>query len=192
MKQECCNINDTVQTYYHFIKAFVLKRVSDLETAEDIVQDVMFQLVKAHQKDIAVNHMKAWLFQVTRHTLAQHFKQDTENQSHLPDIDIAFEADFSSIITADYIVPMIGLLPEEYAQPLLMSDIEGIPQKEIASSMNLSLSNTKARIQRGRKKLRALFTECCHLDLDQNGQLIGCTIKTSCDPLHDISKKINS
>ena len=45
MAKECCNINDTVQEFYDYLKAFLLKRVSNSEVAEDIVQDVMLELV---------------------------------------------------------------------------------------------------------------------------------------------------
>ena len=190
MANECCNINDTVQEFYDYLKAFLYKRVSNNELAEDIVQDVMLELVKAHQKRQEVSNMKAWLFQVTRNTLSKHFKNNPNLIQEDWDAEFEFEDNFSKVVTEDYIIPMIGLLPKEYGEPLLMSDIKNIPQKEIAETLNLSLTNTKARIQRGRKKLRDLFTECCHLEFDRNGDFIGCTIKDSCEPLHEISKKI--
>lgn len=190
MANECCNINDTVQEFYDYLKAFLYKRVSSNELAEDIVQDVMLELVKAHQKGQEVSNMKAWLFQVTRNTLSKHFKNNPNLIQEDWDAEFEFEDNFSKVVTEDYIIPMIGLLPKEYGEPLLMSDIKNIPQKEIAETLNLSLTNTKARIQRGRKKLRDLFTECCHLEFDRNGDFIGCTIKDSCEPLHEISKKI--
>ncbi|MCG8574648.1 MAG: sigma-70 family RNA polymerase sigma factor [Flavobacteriales bacterium] len=190
MANECCNINDTVQEFYDYLKAFLYKRVSSNELAEDIVQDVMLELVKAHQKRQEVSNMKAWLFQVTRNTLSKHFKNNPNLIQEDWDAEFEFEDNFSKVVTEDYIIPMIGLLPKEYGEPLLMSDIKNIPQKEIAETLNLSLTNTKARIQRGRKKLRDLFTECCHLEFDRNGDFIGCTIKDSCEPLHEISKKI--
>ena len=190
MKEECCNINETVQEFYDFLKAFLLKRVSSSEVAEDIVQEVMLQLVKAHQNGVEVSNMKAWLFQVTRNTLARYFKENSKILEQSGDLDLELEQSFTNVITADYIVPMIGLLPEKYGKPLMMSDIENIPQKEIAERLNLSLSNAKVRIQRGRVKLRELFTECCDLEFDKNGNFVGCTIKDSCEPLQEISRNI--
>lgn len=93
---------------------------------------------------------------------------------------------------ADYIIPMIKLLPKEYAIPLMLSDIDKIPQKEIAKQLNLELSATKMRIQRARKKLRDLFVECCHLEYDKQGNFIGCVIKHSCKPLQNISTKLKN
>ncbi|WP_170864303.1 hypothetical protein [Fodinibius roseus] len=39
------------------------------------------------------------------------------------------------------------------------------------------------RIHRARKKLRGLFTTCCHIRFDANGEFAGCTIKDHCGPL---------
>lgn len=90
----------------------------------------------------------------------------------------------------NYIIPMIKLLPDIYAIPLMRSDIDHIPQKQIAKELDLNLSNTKMRIQRGRQKLRELFVECCELELDQNGNFISCSVKTSCTPLNNLNLNI--
>ena len=87
---------------------------------------------------------------------------------------------------------MIQLLPKDYANPLMLSDIDKIPQKEIAKQLNLELSATKMRIQRARTKLRSLFVECCHLEYDKQGNFTGCSIKASCDPLQNITKDLES
>jgi RNA polymerase sigma-70 factor (ECF subfamily) len=87
---------------------------------------------------------------------------------------------------------MIELLPKEYAKPLMLSDIDKIPQKDIAKQLNLELSATKMRIQRARIKLRALFVDCCHIEFDKQGNFIGCSIKEFCEPLQSISKELKN
>jgi RNA polymerase sigma-70 factor (ECF subfamily) len=64
------------------------------------------------------------------------------------------------------------LLPGEYRLPLLLSDLEGLPQKEVAERLGLSLSAAKSRVQRGRERLKSAFTECCHLTLDHRGTVM--------------------
>ncbi|MEE8378643.1 MAG: sigma factor-like helix-turn-helix DNA-binding protein [Candidatus Aminicenantaceae bacterium] len=48
-------------------------------------------------------------------------------------------------------------LPKNYQQALLLSEIESLPQKEVARKLGLSLPGAKARIQRGRKLLKNVW-----------------------------------
>ena len=196
--KECCNINEIVRDFYLYLKAYILKKTANEEIAKDIVQEVMLKLVESHKKSIKVNNIKAWLFQVTRNTIADYYK-DYYNKNK---IEFNFNEDWkehsisseniSTILESDFIIPMIGLLPEKYAKPLHLSDIENIPQKEIALQLNLGLSATKMRIQRGREKLKSLFIECCDIQYDKSGNFSSCTIKPHCTPLQEIEKKITN
>lgn len=193
MKKECCDLNEVIQEFYNYVKAYVFNKTKDKQLSEDIIQEVMFKLVESHQKSVDVKNVKAWLFQITRNTLYDYFNKNR--------IAIDFDKDLQTagpstekeplIQIEDYIVPMIALLPNDYALPLKMSDLDNIPQKEIAKQLNLGLSATKMRIQRARVKLRELFVECCHIEYDKNGAIVSCSIKNSCDPLLEISKKLH-
>jgi RNA polymerase sigma-70 factor (ECF subfamily) len=82
-------------------------------------------------------------------------------------------------------------LPEEYAKPLYMYDLENIDQKTIAEKLNLTLPNTKSRIQRGRVKLKERFLECCIVAFDTNGEMISFDIKPECTLLQDEKERLN-
>lgn len=193
-RHECCNINDVVQEFYDFLKAYILKKTKDVNLAEDIVQEVMLKLVESHKKSVEVSNIKAWLFQVSRNTIADYYKKNK--------MEYDFEEDWrensissdtvTSVLESDFVIPMIGLLPEKYAVPLRLSDIDNMPQKDIALKLNLSLSATKMRIQRGREKLKSLFLECCDIQYDALGNFSSCTIKPHCRPLQEIEKKLSS
>lgn len=194
MKKECCNINEVVQEFYNYLRSYILGKVKDKTLAEDIVQEVMIKLIESHQKNKEIKNIKAWLFQVSRNTIYDYYKQNNleYNLDKEWNIEQEVDSELSKILVSDYVIPMIQLLPKDYANPLMLSDIDKIPQKEIAKQLNLELSATKMRIQRARTKLRDLFVECCHLDYDKQGNFIGCSIKNSCEPLQVISKDLNS
>ena len=188
MKQECCNIHEIIQKFYNYLKAYIMKHTKNADLAEDLVQEVMIKLVESHQKNIEIKNIKAWLFQVSRHTIYDYFKADAKD-THWDTQwkeDLLTADEFTPIMEADYIIPMLDLLPESYALPLKLSDIDGIPQKEIAVQLNMNLSATKMRIQRARVKLRELFVECCEITYDKTGTFVSCSIKPSCTPLHEI------
>lgn len=54
-----------------------------------------------------------------------------------------------------------------------MSDVEGLKQKEIAESMDISYSGLKSRVQRGREMIKDMFIEYCRLSVGRDGGLTG-------------------
>lgn len=191
MSEECCNVSTVIQDYYNYLKSYILKKVKDPVIAEDIVQEVMLKLIETHQKTPTIQNIKAWLFQVSRNTIYDYYKRTNLEHSIENEAKLApEESDISTFAEPDLIVPMISLLPKKYAEPLMLSDIENVPQKEIAEKLNLSLSATKMRIQRGRQKLRDLFVSCCDIEYDNQGNFIGCTIKSYCEPLQNIYQNL--
>ncbi|MGI9530273.1 sigma-70 family RNA polymerase sigma factor [Lutimonas sp.] len=192
MKKECCNINEIVQEFYNYLKSYISGKVKDKSMAEDIVQEVMIKLIESQQKGKEIINIKAWLFQVSRNTIYDYFNKNNIAYNLDNDWNLTEESssEMSNILAEDYVIPMIELLPKEYATPLMLSDIDKIPQKEIARQLDLELSATKMRIQRARKKLRNQFVECCHLDYDKQGNFIGCSIKESCEPLQKTTKDL--
>ena len=190
MQKECCNINEVIQEYYKYLNHYILGKVKDPNIADDIVQEVMVKLVKSHTKNIEVDNIKAWLFQISRNTIYDYFNTNNTKIS-LDDIkELSEEQITSQLEVSDYMISMIKMLPQKYAIPLMLSDIEKIAQKDIAKKLNLSLSATKMRVQRARVKLKELFVECCDIEYDKNGNFIYCTIKPHCEPLHNVTKKL--
>lgn len=188
------DISSTAKEFYSYLKNYISKKVSDPHTAEDLTQEVMYRLAKAEGEKQEIRNVKAWLFQTTRHVIADHYRDMERNpttkfREKLPS-DISSSQVTTKIEEADFLVPMIKLLPDRYSRPLLMSDIEELPQKKIARKLNLGLSATKMRIHRARKKLRDLFTTCCHLRFDANGEFAGCTIKDHCGPLLELQDQL--
>lgn len=62
--------------------------------------------------------------------------------------------------------PIISTLPDKYREALMLSDIKGVSQKEIAEQLNISYSGAKSRVQRGREMLKATYEKCCDISTD--------------------------
>ncbi len=124
----------------------------------------MLKVVNAHQKNLQVKNLKAWIFQIARNTLIDYYRKNQKNLKECEDFsfDEFFETDDPSFSPGQYLVPMINLLPRQFSVPLLLSDIELLPQSLVAEKLGLSLSATKMRIQRARKKLyKAVSNKLC-------------------------------
>ena len=63
-------------------------------------------------------------------------------------------------------------LPAIYRDALQLTDLDGLTQAEAATRVGLSTSGMKARVQRARSQLKALFVLCCEIELDRRGGII--------------------
>lgn len=168
--------NKIWDTYKDHLLNFVNTKVNDKHIADDILQEVSLKLYKSLAKEIEIQNYKNWLFQVTRNTIADYYRKQVKQDKiviNQPETNINFDpcvCDLSSFIIQQY-------LPKEYSEPLYLSDIEQKPQQEIADTLNLSLTATKSRIQRGRKKLKELAIECVDVSYNNKGQITDFTLK---------------
>jgi RNA polymerase sigma-70 factor (ECF subfamily) len=162
---------------------FILKRVRDESTAKDISQDILLKVYNFCSCKNGVRNVRAWLFQIASNTIVDYYRKqrdyttDTFKDQEDESEDSAFRD------AAEFILPMINLLPETYAIPLRMSDVDGINLKDIAAELTLRLSAVKQRVSRGRKLLKDVFTECCLMELDEDGRLISFDIRPNCGAL---------
>ena len=179
---ECCNINEIFNGFYTHLIAFVQKRVQDSDAANDIVQEVFLKLAVQHEKSVEIRNVKAWIFQVTRNVLSDYYAKQQKELKFFESFsqEALFSEELLDKSANDSLLEMINALPKDYGVPLYLSDIEQLPQKEIAEKLDLGLSATKMRIQRGREKLRALFIKCCDIEYDSFGNFISCTRKPGC------------
>ncbi|NHA02153.1 sigma-70 family RNA polymerase sigma factor [Mucilaginibacter sp. HC2] len=178
-----CNIFEIWEEYKSSLYRFILNRVLEEEEAKDLLQEVLLKSYQYCSKGKTVFYLKSWLYKIATNTIIDYYKKAGNRQPLVDDL-IAEENNGSVIGEASvYIKALLRLLPDEYAIPLAMYDLGDISQKDIAQKLDLSLTNTKSRIQRGRVKLKERFLECCAVTFDENGEMISFDIKPQCKEL---------
>ena len=126
-------------------------------------------------------NVRSWLFQIAHNTIADYYRKNKRRISTDSFEDEIEESEASAFKdAAEFILPMVNLLPEAYAVPLRMSDVEGMKLNDVATELDLGLSAVKQRVSRGRKMLKDLFTECCLMELDDQGRLVSFDIRPDC------------
>ena len=161
------------------LRAFVSRRVRQAEDADDILQEVFVRIHRGlgslRQKD----NLSAWLFQITRNAITDHYRSRRELEQPLAD-------DFDAPVAADQdgeeqsglgelsacVAPMIAALPEKYRDALVMTDLNGLTQQEAANRLGVSLSGMKSRVQRGRRQIKDMVLACCRVELDRLGGVV--------------------
>ncbi len=163
---------------------FIRKRVADAETAEDLLQEVFLKIHQQIETLKEVKKLESWVYQITRHAIIDYYRsqkstttlEEPEAQElpeELPDDDIVSEL-FPSIRA------MVHNLPELDRQALVLTEYQGLTQKELSVRLGLSFSGAKSRMQRAREKLKQMLLECCHFELDRRGHVINYQSRCQC------------
>lgn len=169
------------QDYASAIQAYLLKRVRDAQLAEELAQQVLLKLFDACCADRSILNLRSWMFQIAHHTMVDHYRHSARYaDAPIPEWEAVEDRNSIWSEMATCVRPLLGLLPDKYAEPLRLSDLEGMPQLEIAKQLGLGLSATKSRIQRARKLLKEEILKCGVLELDANGRYIGFSMAEDC------------
>ena len=80
------------------------------------------------------------------------------------------------------LLPLMNRLPPAYRRAVTLAELEGLTQREVASSLGLSLSGAKSRVQRGRQMLAESLQDCCRVEFDRRGGIADYTCGTGCGP----------
>jgi len=167
--------HDVWTTFSERLLRFIRKRVANEHDAEDVLQDVF---VKIHQRIDQLQDaekLPAWVFQIARRAVIDYYRarSSTPEQAELPDeLAERREPEPTSADVADCLAPMIERLPEPYRQAVVMTELEGRTQRELADTLGLSVSGAKSRVQRGRERLKTMLLDCCHFAFDRRGRVI--------------------
>lgn len=161
---------------------FIARRVSDRDTAEDILQDVMLRI---HRHAGEITHVAAvggWVHQITRNAIIDHYRRAVVRREQPIGLDIELDQPSPVVIEPDAtqlhtelaacLEPLLAQLPEIYRDALRLTELDGLTQADAANRIGLSTSGMKTRVHRGRTHLQALFTRCCEIEFDRRGGII--------------------
>jgi len=165
------------------LRSYIAKRVREPSAVDDILQDVF---VKAYTNLHSVKshgRLTSWLYRIAANAIADYYRgqrpsEEIPDELPSPEPEPDYIAELASCLK-----PLIADLPEIYRLPLVLSEIDGLTQREVAVRLGLSLSGAKSRVQRGREKLRRRVYECCDIEIGRLG-LIGYELrdeKRGCD-----------
>ncbi|WP_046757049.1 sigma-70 family RNA polymerase sigma factor [Kordia jejudonensis] len=160
------------ETYAKDVQRLIMNKVKDVQITDDLVQEVF---IKVHTKLETVQDerkVKSWLLSVSRNTVLDYFRKSNTEVPLEKEETIVGEETYAHS-EKDCLPGIIKNLPKKYRNPLLLSDIKGLKQAEIAAQLNLPLATVKSQIQRGRKLIVQGYMDCCDYKLNEKGFLTG-------------------
>lgn len=162
------------------LRAYVRKRV-DPAAADDVFGDVMLRLVQHRAELEAAENPVAWMLRVAANAIADHYRRreieqrtlaEMQSETALANSQSGEQQETAAAELARCLVPLIHGLPAPYDEALLLTEIEGVAQNVAAQRVGLSHSGMKARVQRGRAKLKDALLRCCDVEVNRNGAVL--------------------
>jgi RNA polymerase sigma factor (sigma-70 family) len=173
-------ITDVVKRERSRLRSFIRRRVPDPRDAEDILQDVFYELVEANRLLMPIDHVTGWLFTVARNRITDLFRKKRpelfsdvaaadENdelfnlEELLPSPDAGPEAIYARNALLEEFGAALGELPPEQRDVFVAHELEGRSFKEIAAAtgvnVNTLLSRKRYAVLHLRERLQDIYDE---------------------------------
>ncbi len=175
------SISEIIKNYGHRLQSFIRKRVSNSEDAEDILQEVYYQLAEADWLLKPIDQMAAWLFTVARNRITDLYRKkktesipeifsETDDDSSFTELrDLLFddgntpETDYLRSLVWSELEKAMEELPEEQRFVFEMTDLKGLSFKEISKQtgvpVNTLISRKRYAVLLLRERLRLIYDE---------------------------------
>jgi RNA polymerase sigma factor (sigma-70 family) len=176
-------ISEVVKREQSRLQNFIRRRVPDPRDAEDILQEVFYELVEANHLLMPIEHLTGWLFRVARNritdlfrkkkpesfsnTAAAHKKTDDDEFLRLDDLlpspDAGPDALYARNLLLDELESAVAELPDEQREVFVAHELEGRSFKQMAAdtgvSVNTLLSRKRYAVLHLRERLQSIYDE---------------------------------
>lgn len=181
MAQQDQRITETVAREYGRLRNFIRKRVSDRRDAEDILQEVFYELVEAYRLMQPVEEVTAWLFRVARNRITDLFRSkqrealrsqpvplaedgtEVQLDDLFPSPDAGPEAAYVRGVLLEELDAALDELPEEQREVFVAHEVMGYSFQEISAKtgvgVNTLLSRKHYAVVQLRRRLQTIYDE---------------------------------
>ncbi len=156
-------ISEAVERERGRLRNFIRKRVRDEADAEDILQDVFYELVETYRLLKPVEQVGAWLFRVARNRIIDLFRKRKTGSLEdefsgsvaeddaprlddlLPSPEAGPEAEYARSVLLDELDAALDELPEEQREVFVANELEGRSFKDLAAETGVSINTLLSR-----------------------------------------------
>ena len=155
-------IADVVQREQSKLGRFIRRRVADPRDAEDILQDVFYELVEANRLLMPIDHVTGWLYRVARNRITDVFRRKKPEAMDDASLDTLFQspdagpdAELTRNRLIEALTDAIAELPKAQRDVFVAHELEGRSFKELAAETGVSVNTLLARKRYAVARLRA-------------------------------------
>jgi RNA polymerase sigma factor (sigma-70 family) len=181
MPEQDQQISEAISRDEPRLRNFIRKRVADAGDAEDVLQDVFYELVETYRMMKPVEQVTAWLFRVARNRITDLFRRKNREalrteaasvsedgdelylEELLPSSDAGPDAAYARSVLLEELDDALDELPEEQREVFIGHEMMGYSFKEMAAqsgvSVNTLLSRKRYAVLHLRQRLQAIYNE---------------------------------
>jgi RNA polymerase sigma factor (sigma-70 family) len=171
-------ISQAVERDQPRLRSFIRKHVADTGEAEDILQDVFYELLEAYRLMKPVEHVTAWLFRVARNRMVDLFRRKKPTSLNnpvsieeggdtledlLPSEDAGPEAAYARGLLLDALEEALEELPLAQREVFIAHELAGQSFKEISAETGLSVNTLLSRkhyaVTHLRERLQSIYED---------------------------------
>lgn len=146
------------------LRDFIRRRVPDPADAEDVLQDVFYELVEANRLLMPIEHLTGWLFRVARNRITDLFRVRRRRpepwsdaavegeegevlriEDLLPSPDAGPDAVYARNLLLDELALALAELPREQRDAFVAHELEGTSFKELSARTGVKVNTLLAR-----------------------------------------------
>ena len=185
---------DRIYAEHHARILRYLTRMVGAQDAEDLAQEVFIRAAKAYDDFRHEAKIETWLYRIATHVAVDRLRgtasrRETLLGQELDEVAADGQESVSSLeektlrrAANECIRNVIYGLPENYRTPLILSELEGFTNREIAEIMDVSLDTVKIRLHRAKEQLKQALLDACQFSRDERNELTCDPLKSSEDP----------
>jgi RNA polymerase sigma-70 factor (ECF subfamily) len=155
-----------------------ISRMTGLHDAEDVTQEVFLKVSRSLSSFRGASKLSTWIYRIATNTALDKFKSPSIKRSQeglesgkrvqeedrdvwtgqkkaKPDQEIIRKE------MSECVKEYVDRLPPDYRSVILLSELEGFKNREIADILQVSIETVKIRLHRAREKLKKLLDEGC-------------------------------
>ncbi len=181
MAEQDRQIADAIDREQPRLRNFIRRRVADRQDAEDILQEVFYELVETYRMLKPVEQLTGWLFRVARNRITDLFRRKQrdalreaattvtedgdrlELEEMLPSPAAGPEAAYARTVLLEELEAALDELPDEQREVFIAHEVMGQSFKELAAetgtSVNTLLSRKHYAVLHLRERLQAIHDE---------------------------------
>jgi RNA polymerase sigma factor (sigma-70 family) len=142
------------------LRSFIRKHVTDTSEAEDILQDVFYELLEAYRLMKPIEHVTAWLFRVARNRMIDLFRRKRPSSLNspasaeedgdtledlLPSEDAGPDAAYARNVLLEALDEALEELPEAQREVFIAHELMGQSFKDISAETGLGVNTLLSR-----------------------------------------------
>jgi RNA polymerase sigma factor (sigma-70 family) len=181
MPEQDQRISEAIEREQSRLRNFIRKRVADQGDAEDVLQDVFYELVEAYRLMKPIEQVTAWLYKVARNRITDLFRrkkrevpgsepavgtedgQELQWEDLLPSPDGGPESAYARSVLLEELDAALDELPEEQREAFIGHELAGYSFKELAVQIGVSVNTLLSRkhyaVLHLRTRLQSIYDE---------------------------------